>query len=315
MARESPRTLLYKIARLQEALNTVNSKTDSTNSQAVAALSRIIQNLEQVTYFANTLTTSLTISSGQGSSVNVINLSAAASTSNVAIANNDRITIVYSTITTSNVTVATGTGSTIAYLNLNHFWANSNVALAVGDQIFVDSYSGVISSLPVTSNSVVITSSTVTGPLTAGVLKVRKVLNNVNTSIVSTLAACTTLIVSPGVQGNLIANTIIITKATPITVYATKSTDVGKTVSSNSGNVFVPAGVHSPGDTIYIHNNNTTSNITVTQNSGVTIYRANVTLGHPANTGNFYVSPKGYVTLICTEPNIFVVSGMGIKDI
>ena len=82
--------------------------------------------------------------------------------------------------------------------------------------------------------------------------------------------------------------------------------DTGKIISLTSGNVFVTASVFSSGNAVSVYNNSS-ANITITQNSSVTLNWAGT-----ANTGNRILQQKGFATLVCVAPNVFVVSGAGM---
>lgn len=89
--------------------------------------------------------------------------------------------------------------------------------------------------------------------------------------------------------------------------YILSLTDVGKLVVANSPNVFVTGSVFSAGQNIEIYNN-TAANITVTQNTGVTMF-----LSGTATTGNRTLAQRGYATLTCVVgSNTFVISGSGL---
>jgi hypothetical protein len=74
-----------------------------------------------------------------------------------------------------------------------------------------------------------------------------------------------------------------------------------------TANVFVPNTVFFVGNTIMI-TNQSTSNVTITQNSGVTMFLA----GNAAAVGNRTLAGKGIATLICVGANNFIISGAGL---
>ena len=88
--------------------------------------------------------------------------------------------------------------------------------------------------------------------------------------------------------------------------YILSALDTGKTISITTGNVFVTTSVFSSGKAVSIYNNSS-GTITITQNSGVTIY-----LSGQGTTGNRYVSQRGFVTLLCVSPNTFISIGSGL---
>lgn len=97
--------------------------------------------------------------------------------------------------------------------------------------------------------------------------------------------------------------------------YVAANTDIGKVININQGvaNVFILPAVFNQGDFMMIFNN-TDSQITLTQNTGVTLYLPNVsnTQGAAAS-GNRNVAARGYVTLTTVAANTFVVSGIGVS--
>jgi hypothetical protein len=68
----------------------------------------------------------------------------------------------------------------------------------------------------------------------------------------------------------------------------------------------VPASVFSIGDNVTIFNNST-SNQTITQGSGVTL-RA----GGSTSTGNRTLANYGVATILCVAADVFVITGTGI---
>lgn len=87
--------------------------------------------------------------------------------------------------------------------------------------------------------------------------------------------------------------------------------DTGKMVlangnTSSTSNVFIPNNVFFTGNTVMIVNQST-NNVTVTQNSGVTMFLAGST-----STGNRTLSGKGIATVLCVGANNFIISGAGL---
>lgn len=80
-------------------------------------------------------------------------------------------------------------------------------------------------------------------------------------------------------------------------------------VSSPNSNVHITTDVAAPGNILRVYNNTTTA-ITLTQNTGVTLSLPNTAnpFGLPT-VGNMYVPPGGYVTMTAVGGNTFVVSG------
>ena len=89
--------------------------------------------------------------------------------------------------------------------------------------------------------------------------------------------------------------------------YLLAATDVGELINTNSG-VTVPQNVFSAGQAITIYNNTTTSNITITQGTGATMY-----LCGQATTGDRTLAKTGVCTVLCVAANTFVISGAGLS--
>jgi len=82
--------------------------------------------------------------------------------------------------------------------------------------------------------------------------------------------------------------------------------DAGKHISITTGGVTVPQNIFSTGDAITIYNNST-SNQTITQGTGVTLR-----LAGSSSTGNRTLSQRGLCTILCVASNTFVISGAGL---
>ena len=91
------------------------------------------------------------------------------------------------------------------------------------------------------------------------------------------------------------------------TGYTLVATDSGKYVSITTGGVTVPPSIFSAGQTVSIFNNST-SNQTISQGSGVTMY-----LGGTATTGNRILAQYGVCTVLCVGSNTFVAIGAGLS--
>ena len=87
--------------------------------------------------------------------------------------------------------------------------------------------------------------------------------------------------------------------------YTISLTDNGEVVSITTGNVFVTANVFFPGNTVTVYNNSS-ANVTITQNTGVTLQWAGL-----SNTGNRILQQRGLATLVCVAANTFVLTGAG----
>ena len=88
--------------------------------------------------------------------------------------------------------------------------------------------------------------------------------------------------------------------------YTIAATDVGSLVNTNN-NVTIPQSIFNSGDAITIYNNNTNSDITITQGTGVTMY-----LCGQATSGNRTLAKTGICTVVCVSTNTFVISGAGL---
>jgi len=88
--------------------------------------------------------------------------------------------------------------------------------------------------------------------------------------------------------------------------YTLAVSDVGKHISITTGGITVPASVFSIGDNVTIFNNSA-SDQTITQGSGVTL-RA----GGSTATGNRTLANYGVATVLCVAADVFVITGTGI---
>lgn len=93
------------------------------------------------------------------------------------------------------------------------------------------------------------------------------------------------------------------------------NTNLGKVISVGAGvsNVHITPLTFGVGDFFMVFNN-TDSQITITQNTGVTLYLPNIanTQGAAA-TGNRNVAARGYVTITTVAANTFVIHGTGVS--
>lgn len=88
--------------------------------------------------------------------------------------------------------------------------------------------------------------------------------------------------------------------------YVLVYSDNGKHISITTGGVTVPSSVFNIGDTVSIYNNSS-SNQTITQGSGVTMYLVGM-----ASTGNRTLAQRGLCTILCVDTNTFVITGGGL---
>jgi hypothetical protein len=93
---------------------------------------------------------------------------------------------------------------------------------------------------------------------------------------------------------------------TQTSAYTLTAADVGDLINTSSGGVTVPAGVFVRGDVVSIYNNSA-SNQTITQGASVTLR-----LVGTATTGNRTLAQRGLATLLCVNPDEFVISGGGL---
>ena len=122
----------------------------------------------------------------------------------------------------------------------------------------------------------------------------------------TTLAATTTVTAGTSVSDS-IGNVRSVPQNAKTATYTLLATDAGKHISITTGGVGVPTGVFSTGDAVSIYNNSG-SDQTITQNSGVTMY-----LGGTATTGNRTIAQHGLITILCVASNTFVIMGAGIS--
>lgn len=91
-----------------------------------------------------------------------------------------------------------------------------------------------------------------------------------------------------------------------VAAYTLTAADNGKYISITTGGVTVPASIFSPGQSVTIYNNSV-SDQTITQASGVTMYQVGT-----ATTGNRTLAQRGLATVFCVGPNNFVITGGGL---
>ena len=89
--------------------------------------------------------------------------------------------------------------------------------------------------------------------------------------------------------------------------YTLQLSDAGKYINISTGGVTVPSAVFASGDVISIYNNSA-SNQTITQGSGVTMYLAGT-----STTGNRIIAQRGIATILCVGSNTFTVIGGGLS--
>jgi hypothetical protein len=193
--------------------------------------------------------------------------------------------IAYSKLSIANsvVNADIASGAAIAYAKLNLAGAIVNADIASGASI-ADSKLATISTAGKVSGSAV-TSGTIAG-----------------TTAINTSGAITT----SGVISDGTGSIRRIPQNSQTAAYTLVASDVGKHISITTGGITVPASVFSIGDNISIFNNST-SNQTITQGSGVTL-RA----GGSTSTGNRTLANYGVATVLCVAADTFVITGTGI---
>jgi len=83
--------------------------------------------------------------------------------------------------------------------------------------------------------------------------------------------------------------------------------DIGKCISITTGGITVPSAVFSAGDIICVYNNSS-SDQTITQGSGVTMRMVGTTF-----TGNRTLAQRGFCAIHCTtDPSTFIIAGGGL---
>lgn len=88
--------------------------------------------------------------------------------------------------------------------------------------------------------------------------------------------------------------------------YTAALTDIGGIIRITTGGVTIPSGAFSPNHAFSIMNNSA-SNQTITQGSGVTLR-----LSGTGSTGNRTLAQYGLATVICVAANEFIISGPGL---
>jgi len=88
--------------------------------------------------------------------------------------------------------------------------------------------------------------------------------------------------------------------------YSLVATDNGKFINITTGGVTVPSSIFSAGQSVSIYNNSS-SDQTITQGSGVTMYQVGT-----SNTGDRTLAQRGLCTVFCVASNTFVITGGGL---
>jgi hypothetical protein len=92
--------------------------------------------------------------------------------------------------------------------------------------------------------------------------------------------------------------------------YTLQASDNGGLISITTGGVTIPANILTTGMNVSIFNNSA-SNQTITQGSGVNMLLAGMSI---ATTGNRNIAPYGLATVICinSSNNTFAITGAGV---
>jgi hypothetical protein len=121
----------------------------------------------------------------------------------------------------------------------------------------------------------------------------------------TTLTANT--IVSQNALSDSIGNVRSVPANSQTSAYTLVVTDNGKYISITTGGIIVPPSIFSVGQVVSVYNNSG-SNQTISQGSGVTLR-----LVGTATTGTRVISNYGLATILCVASNTFVVTGGGVS--
>ena len=89
--------------------------------------------------------------------------------------------------------------------------------------------------------------------------------------------------------------------------YTLQGVDDGQHINITTGGITVPSGQFAVGQAVTIYNNSA-SDQTITQGSGVTLRKVGTT-----DTGNRTLKKRGLVTILCVAANDFVITGGGLS--
>lgn len=231
------------------------------------------------------------------------------------------------TVTNSILNADINSGAAIAYskLNLTGTVVNADISTTAaiaytklnltGTVVNADISSGAAiaySKLALTGNIVdadISSSAAITDTKLGTISTAGKVAGGAITS--GTIAGSTAInttgsITTTGVITDGVGNIRRIPQNAQTASYTLALTDVGKHVSITTGGVTLPASVFSAGDNVTLFNNSA-SNQTITQGSGVTL-RA----GGSTATGNRTLGAYGVATILCVAADTFVITGTGL---
>jgi len=265
----------------------------------------LIGNGTGYTVAALNATTGISISTGSGSisignagvtsAVAGTGISVSSSTGAVTITNSGVTSIVAGT----GISISGGTGAvTVTNGGVTSFSAGTTGLTPSTSTTGAITLSG---TLAVANGGTGVTSSTGTGNV---VLSASPTLTGTLTA--ATISASGNISTSGGTVSDSLANVRTVPVESKSTAYTLTSTDAGQAISITTGGITVPSGVFSAGQTVTIYNNSS-SNQTITQGSGVTMY-----LVGTATTGNRTLAQYGLATVFCVASNTFVITGGGL---
>ncbi|CAB4127539.1 hypothetical protein UFOVP95_7 [uncultured Caudovirales phage] len=205
---------------------------------------------------------------------------------------------------------------TIPYTFAN---ATTSIPLSQLDTDFSTIYATVngIGNGTIALSNVAITGGTITGVSVLTAL-ISNGTSNVSISTVNgnvTIATAGTNAVTVDTSQNMaVANAISdsignvrnVPQNSKTSAYVLIATDNGKFIDITTGGVTVPSGIFSAGQSVTIYNDSS-SNQTITQGSGVTMYQVGT-----ATTGNRTLAQRGLCTVFCVASNTFVITGGGL---
>lgn len=237
--------------------------------------------------------------------------------------------IAYSKLSLTGTIVNTdvATGAAIAYSKLNLAGSIANADIATGAAIAYSKLNltgnvvnaDINASAAIAYSKLALTGSVVDADISASAAISDTKLNTIGTAGKvsggaitsgtiggSTAINTTGTITTTGVITDGTGNIRRIPQNAQTASYTLVASDVGKHISITTGGVTVPASVFSIGDNVTIFNNST-SNQTITQGSGVTLRS-----GGSTATGNRTLAGYGVATVLCVAADVFVITGTGL---
>jgi hypothetical protein len=220
-----------------------------------------------------------------------------------------------------------GTNTYIQYNSSGSFAGSSNLTFN-GTTLAMQTATAL--NLTSTTENITTANITTANVTTANITTANVTTANI-TSLTATNATVNSLNITSLIATNATVNSLTATTLTAVTVtstteydskgeirlvpirstsanYTLQSTDHGTCVSA-AGTINVPQNVFSSGQNVTIFNN-TGGNITITQNSGVTLYWQT---GAGPGTGSRTLASYGLAVVYCVASNVFVISGGGLS--